>query len=113
MKVETRKVTVEQNVYIAEDGKEFDDKDECENYEFRLIEKSLKFYTRKFEECDLESCTYVYLRTDDEVLKLIRLCDLDGITTECLDSVGTYVYDNHIDRWINMSAAIARIEALQ
>lgn len=35
MRTETRERTVvqEYNVYIAKDGKEFTDKDKCENYE--------------------------------------------------------------------------------
>lgn len=113
MKIETRKVTVEKDVYIAEDGTEFYTEYDCERHDVKLIEKSLKFYTRKFVECDLESCTYVYLKTADDVLRLISLCDFEGIATDGLTDVGVYVYDNHSDRWINMSEAIARIEAMQ
>ena len=110
MKKETRQVTIERDVYVAEDGREFFDKCDCEKYDFELLEKTLKFYDRIFEDSDFESCTYVNLKTAEDVTKIIQLCDYNGVSEEGLVNPGVYMYDTYRDRWVNITEAVARIE---
>lgn len=113
MRSEIRSITIDKEIFIADDGTEFNTEWDCEKHDAILIENSLKFYNGLFEESDLDSCTYVHLRSAEDVSKLIRLCDFDEITTDGLDDVGVYVYDQHKNRWINMSESIRKIEAMQ
>ena len=54
MKTITRKVLREEEFYIAEDGKEFDDKGECLDYENELNIKSIEAYDENFNRTDFE-----------------------------------------------------------
>lgn len=93
MKTETRKVTVEQEVYIAEDGTEFEDLDECEAYETRLIGKHLIMYTFAHDPTDsVEDCWYVKLDTREAVSDFISLCRYEEVSPEGLQEPGVYMY---------------------
>lgn len=108
MKTEIRKVTVEREVYIAIDGKEFNDKDDCESYEYELLEKKLQFYDDKCGKSDLDSCTYVKLISEQDVADLISICAYHGISCEGISSAGIYMYDNY-NGWLNITEVISNI----
>lgn len=110
MKVETRKVTVEKYIYIANDGKEFYDESACEIYEMNLVEKTIEFYDSDFEKSDLESCTYVVLKTPEEIEALKDLCRYYGISNKGIsEKTGIYMYYDRGDTWKNISYAVDRI----
>lgn len=110
MKKETRKVTVEQEVYIAEDGKEFDDEDDCLSHERDLLEEKLEFYKRDLTNGTLENCSYVYVKSAEDVANLLTLCDMDGIAISGLSNKpGVYMYSNRGDYWINISEVVDTI----
>lgn len=96
MRTETRKVTVEQEVYIAEDGKEFDNDGDCECYEARLAGKRLKMYTHKYTKTDtVEDCYLVKLNSWVDAEDFIKLCRLDGFSANIYKS-----RKNHkLDEW--------------
>ena len=102
MKIEIKKVTIEQEIFIAEDGTEFFMEDSCEAYEISLKEKSIKCYDRRFEKTNVESCEYVKLDDSKAVDLLIEICRWHGIGVKGLDAPGIYAFDNH-DGWINIS----------
>ena len=80
MEIRTEKKIVEQliNIYVAEDGKEFDNKIDCENYEK-----------------ELESAK---LRAEAEVFELKELEDVYP-----LDAQGKEVPENHCYKWYKVN----------
>lgn len=112
MKIETRKVMIEQDVYIAEDGTEFEDQDDCEAYETRLIGKRLKMYTHSHIRTDrTEHCWYAKLDTQEEANDFITLCKFEGITALGVQGPGVYMYTegtygNGKDAWTNLSVLV-------
>ena len=112
MKIETRKITVEQEVYIAEDGKEFDNEDECRSYEHQLIGRRLAMYSYQCAEIDsVTCCRYVKLDTPDQVAEFMVLC-IDGrVSIRGIEEPGVYIYTEGTygdskTAWINMSKVI-------
>lgn len=107
MITEKRTIQVEQEVYIARDGKEFTDDWECRRYEYDLVQKTLKFYNSKLEPSVLDECSWVVLNSVDDIINLIELCEYDGITRKGLTKApGIYYYDGDHDAWINVTQAI-------
>lgn len=110
MKIEKREVVVTKEVFIAVDGKEFDNRDACSEHEFILNEARIPFYDHNFKKSDLDSCTYARLDTEDDVKLMIRLCKHVDITVKGLINPGIYVYTGYQkDMWLNMTECINRI----
>ena len=80
MEIRTEKRMVEQliNTYIAEDGKEFDTRADCENYERELEDAKLRAGAEKFEIKELED-------------------------TYPLDVDAQYINDNHGFKWYRVN----------
>lgn len=113
MRTETREVTVEKEIYIAEDGTEFDDKDECEEYEMQYAEEALKLYDDNGAPCEnLDSCVYANLDTWVAVETLLNVCKYYGIDTSGIKEPGLYtcVYGIGNNSWCNLSEMIRRIK---
>lgn len=114
MTIDTRKVLVEKDVYIAEDGTEFDDADDCEAYETRLIGKRLNLYTQSHMRTDnIENCWYAKLDTPEEASDFITLCKFDGITALGVKGPGLYMYTEGTyghgkDAWTNLLEIIEK-----
>ena len=116
MKVEIKKITVEQEVYISEDGKEFDSSDDCEAYEYRLIGKKLKMYTHLGKPTNtVEDCLYVNLDSSESISSFVNLCKFDGISYNGIDKQGVYLYtegrygDGHT-AWTNISEIVKSVK---
>lgn len=118
MKTEIRKVTVEKEVYIADDGMEFEDEYDCEAYEMRLIGKRLKMYDYKFEKsCSAGDCYYVKLDTNKEVDWFIALCRYEGIASKGINGPGTYqyvegTYGRSKEAWVDLNDIISKLEVM-
>lgn len=109
MKIETRDVVVQQDVYISDDGREFTNVDECERHEIELLEESFTCYNSDFEKSDLESCAYVNLVTLDDVKKAKLVCEYFGIRDRGFDKPGIYMYNDYHSEWINLDDIMAHI----
>lgn len=116
MRTETKQIIIEQAVYVADDGTEFDDEDDCRAYEFRLIGKRLKMYDYSSDPCSsVDSCWYVKFDTVEDVMSFIELCKFDGISYRGVDVPGVYMYTeggygSGSDAWTNISKIIENIE---
>ena len=112
MKTEFREVVVKQPVYIADDGREFDDEDECADYEFSLLEASLTYYDKKLEVTDdVEGCYFINLSTAADVKRFKKICDTCDLITDGIDKPGIYMYiDCRDDCWINMEEVVIKIK---
>ena len=107
MKTKTKMVMTEQTIYIAEDGKEFFDEDDCLSHERDLLEKGLEFYTWSLSPGKLSNCRYVKATTPELVDKLMKLVDMEGITSVGIREPGIYMYQCTSPRqWINISQAV-------
>lgn len=98
-------------VYIADDGKEFDDEIECERYEWLQAHQNLKYirvYNRngdEFEDILAENtyfyCTKIIAPTD---LAAKDLRDFSEYTGYCyydhITEAGTWVFDEKAERFI-------------
>lgn len=101
MKAITRKVEVEKEFYIANDGKEFEDEGECLDYENEIDIKSIEAYDENFNRIDFESATYVVIHSDEEVEFIDKICDYNGWTSNGLCEVGLFRYNCNyrFDKW--------------
>lgn len=97
----TRKVLREEDIYIARDGKEFDNEGECLDYENELNIKSIEAYDEKFNRIDFEGASYVVVHSDEELNFICEVCDYNGWTCEGLNENGLYHYVSHYmgDKW--------------
>jgi hypothetical protein len=100
-------VLTEQTVYIAEDGKEFYDEDDCLSHERDLLEAKLDMYNWKFERCNFENSKYIKASTEEAVKVFLQICDMEGVTKKgILPTPGIYMYNNRQDEWFNITNAI-------
>lgn len=115
MKVKTKKIIIEQEVYIADDGKEFDDEDDCRGYEMSLVAARLIMYTHKRVRTNsVTNCWYAKLDTDEDVSSFINLCEFDGVSHKGIDKAGLYMYTEGgygygNEAWTNLSEIINSI----
>lgn len=112
MKTETRKVTIEQTVYISDDGREFTNEDDCTDYEFELLEKTFNCYDDKYNKSRPEDCKFIDLPTVEDIERFKQYCDVMELIDEGLDKPGLYVFseiDYCHDRWINLDEVMVRI----
>lgn len=111
MKTEYREVLVKRPVYIADDGKEFDDEEDCQDHEFDLLNGSFECYNGDFESVKCpDEATYVNLPTKKIIENFKRVCNWIGIVHTGVDEPGIYIYSDYgRGEWINMEKALARI----
>ena len=102
MKTIKKKVTVTKEIYVADDGKEFEDVTDCESYEMSLLENSIEMYDFKLNKSNLDNCIYIKLPTVESVKMLIDLCLYTGISCKGVNTPGLYMFDNKYG-WINIS----------
>ena len=113
MEIKQKKVTIMRNIYIACDGTEFMDNDDCIEYEMGLIEKSLGCFNLTFDKTDFDSCIYVYLTNEDDVKKVKQLCEYRGMSSKGFNNPGIYMYNdgyNNKDSWVNLEEILASIK---
>lgn len=107
MEMKQKQVTYIKTIYVANDGTEFDEQDECEAYEMRLIRNSFEFYDEKFKESTLGSCAYAKIKTVEDAVKFLNVCEYEGITTKGIERDGIYMYADN--RWYNITEAVSNI----
>lgn len=100
--------------FIADDGKEFDDENECEEYELLLegkkVTNALHFYDNNHNpiryntKFDFGEVMYVEVLTGTASSFLRRLCDYQGFMCPCVDEygynlTGRFFYDDYKNEW--------------
>ena len=112
MKIETKSITIERPVFIADDGREFVDREDCEAHEMELLEKDIRFYDADFNESSVDSCLYVNLVTWEAVGNCQKIFDYYGISTKGIGEPGLYMYTDTYpvrDYWVNLDVIISKI----
>lgn len=117
MKTSTKTITVEKEIYIAEDGTEFDDRDDCEAYENSLIGKRLKMYSYDYSPCEsVDECSYAKLNTWADVQAFVDLCEYIGVSHKGITEPGLYMYTEGRwgagnTAWTNISEILKHLES--
>lgn len=117
MKTSTKTITIEKEIYIAEDGTEFDDQDDCEAYENRLVGKRLKMYSYNYLPCEsVDECCYAKLNTLEDVQAFVGLCEYIGVSYRGIIEPGLYMYTEGRwgagnNAWTNISEIFKHFES--
>lgn len=98
-------------VYIADDGKEFDDECECQVYEFESSLNAIKIYDKdgnKLKDLLSEGTYYeakkIIINTKEELRDLHKIADYTGFCGyESITSVGIWIYDEDNECFIRYS----------
>lgn len=110
MKIEVREVKVMQEIYIADDGKEFDDYDDCMDHERELEKSKIAMYDRDRNRItDFDACIYVNLITGSDVDTFIWLCASEACTAHGINKPGIYMWDNYYEVWVNLDQVMIDI----
>lgn len=111
MKIEQRKLMVNQDVYVAQDGTVFADRYTCEEYEAKVAGRILEMYGSDFSRCDnLGCCTYVRLNTPDDISKFLAGCEYYGIHTTGIEKAGLYMCTGRLSHnWVNLTEVISKV----
>ena len=110
MEVKHKEVVIMKDIFVACDGTEFEDEDDCIDYECRLCEKKISCYDENFEKAELDSCYFVDA-TDEESLTLFKsLCNHYGYSENGIEGVGLYRYMDKGDYWLNISQIMTDFE---
>ena len=94
MKTITKKIEIEKEFYIADDGTEFEDEYECVAYDMELLCKNLEAYDENFNRVDLGSAEYLVVHCNDELDDIKKVCNFNGWTYYGLIEAGLYKYNN-------------------
>ena len=108
MRTEYKTVTVEQDVYISDDGKEFLSKRECLEHEYELLKNSIECYDYNLNKSDTDECDIVNLKTEGDVKNFIKVFDEEGYCYDGIDKPGLYIY-GCCDVWINVDELISKL----
>ena len=111
----TEKIT-----YIAFDGKEFTDEDECIEYETELNFGAFKDHVflfnsvrqpMSFSLANFEACFYVTINDDRAAASFVDAMEAEGYT-ELPRAKGVYEYNTRKDRWENLRERLADLTEL-
>ena len=111
----TEKIT-----YIAFDGKEFADEDECLEYEAELNFGAFKGHVFLFDSerkpmpfslANFEACFYVSINDDRAAASFVTAMEAEGYS-ELPRAKGVYEYNTRKDRWENLHEKFANLAEL-
>lgn len=110
-------------IYKAIDGKMFDDKEECMNYEFKLsimdnnltmLDKNgIKIFNDKNDSFDdfcnkIERCWYINIRTKEDLDIVKKAYNYIGVLPP--KDIGLFYYDEYSDEWLDFNENIKEAE---
>lgn len=98
-------------LYIADDGKQFEDEYECINYEFDILHphlKTIELYngnneklTDPLDEDTYSSFTKIIIHSEEELIDLYCAADYAGFTGYYdIKGVGTWVFDQDREKFV-------------
>ena len=111
----TKKIT-----YIAFDGSEFADEDECIDYENELNFRAFKDHVFLFDDerklmpfslANFEACFYVSINDDRAAASFVAAMEAEGYT-ELPRAKGVYEYNARKDEWDDLHEKLADLTEL-
>lgn len=85
-----KKVEIEQDFYVAYDGTEFEDEDECAYYEDEQKRSTLLCFDCEMKKCNFEDAEWVVVRSMDDMQNIIETCDFNGWVSDGICEDGLY-----------------------
>lgn len=110
MEVKHKEVVIMKDIFVACDGTEFEDEDDCIDYEYKLAENKLSCYDENFEKVYLDNCDYVDATTEESLELFRELCKHYGFNRTGIAGVGLYWYEPKADTWVNISQIMSDFE---
>lgn len=111
---------IEKITYIAFDGSEFADEDECIDYENELNFRAFKDHVFLFDDerkpmpfslANFEACFYVTISDDHAAASFVAAMEAEGYT-ELPRAKGVYEYNARKDEWENLHEKLAGLTEL-
>lgn len=111
---------IEKITYIAFDGKEFADEDECLEYETELNFGAFKDHVFLFDDqrqfmpfslANFEACFYISINDDSAAASFVVAMEAEGYT-ELPRAKGVYEYNTRKDEWENLHEKLADLTEL-
>ena len=94
MKIIVKKIEVEKEFYVANDGTEFEDEYECTAYDMTLLCEKFETYDEDFNRTNFESAEYVVVHSDEELNDIEKVCEFNGWVYEGITETGLYKYNS-------------------
>ena len=111
---------IERITYIADDGTEFDDEDECLAYEAELNFGAFKDHVFLFNSVrsplsfsldNFEASYYVVINDDSAAASFVAAMEAEGYS-ELPRAKGVYKYNTRKDKWENLHEKLADLTEL-
>lgn len=111
---------IEKITYIAFDGKEFADEDECLEYEAELNFGAFKGHVFLFDSerkpmpfslANFEACFYVSINDDHAAASFVTAMEAEGYS-ELPRAKGIYEYNTRRDKWENLREKLTDLTEL-
>ena len=111
---------IEKITYIAFDGSEFADEDECLEYEAELNFRAFKDHVFLFNSvrqpmpfslANFEACYYVTINDDRAAASFVNTMETEGYT-ELPRAKGVYEYNARKDEWENLHEKLTNLTEL-
>lgn len=103
MKHEKREVVAVKDVYIADDGMEFDKYNDCVRYEVESLEKKLSLYDKRMKPCGMDSSYVVHIRNNDDMRAFVTVAKYYDDHIKGIIGPGVYYYDGWLEEWLCIS----------
>lgn len=98
---------IKKTVYVADDGKEFATKKECEEYERSMSYKFVMCDDDLKPVSDFADASFVSIRDDAELKVLQSHCEYYGYSIDGIDNPGIYWWDSENYRHTHIENVIA------
>ena len=95
MKTIIKRIEIEKEFYVANDGTEFEDEYKCVAYDMGLLYKNFEAYDEDFNRVDLGSAEYLVVHSNEELDDIKKVCIFNGWTCEGLIEIGLYKYNSY------------------
>lgn len=103
---------VEKRTYIAYNGKEFNDREECLEYERIKSHDTFKFFNDEYEEIDyIDDAGFLLIHTEDELKSFHLYCEEYNLRDKGVEGVGLYIWNNSAWAWENYDEYVQSIIA--
>lgn len=102
-------------LFIADDGTEFEDEYECEEYEFinEFKDNNLVMFSSNKSRItsieDFNNCNFIIIKSQADLDKLIKYCDSYGCRYGYPKEIGCYYYDYDSDQWDLIDSKIEQL----
>lgn len=98
--------------FVADDGREFDNEEECRTYENKtMLEKHVKFLDESFKPCCFDDCKFMIIKDRIGIKVVDNYCEANGFSTPwdldlTMMHTGYFLYNEHKDEWTDIEGVL-------